>query len=156
MLDAKRRVARAWRTIRNLTFGQWVLIALIAGVLLGLFGGACAVWSDARRETQQTRRDEQHDANVSADIQAANDNQARADAHEADRREADGRYQESERAVDRARARAAQARARDEEVTRHHEETRRTSTTGMPDIDDDDVCAKLRSVNISAVGCREK
>ena len=156
MLDISRRSRRVLRSLLNLSFKQWLVIAVGIVAVYFLASWACAARRDARAEAQQTRRDEQHNRNVSADLQAADDNHSSADAREADRREADGRYQESERAVDRARSRAEQSRARDAEVTRRHEETRRTSTADMPDYSDDDACAKLKSVNLSAVGCREK
>ncbi len=156
MLDAGRRARRIARIVRNLTPRQWLIIAAVIAVVFFASYAACSARRDARSARQQTQRDEQHNANVTADIRAADANHDKAETHEADRREAEGRYQESERAVERARGRAEQARSKDEEATHRHEETRRTSTSDMPEYSDDDVCAKLRSANVTARGCKEQ
>jgi hypothetical protein len=154
--DVKSDASKVVRVVHSLNPTEWkavgVTLVVLVLVALFLFGAARAVFQGNASE----RRDSQHNANVSADLGAADKAAGDAANAEADRREAEGRYQEQERAVTRARSRAVDARIKDEEATRRYVEASRRSTSDEPAITDDDVCTELKSVNVRPVGCREK
>lgn len=155
-IDFNRRALRIGRTVRNWSWAQRLVALAAVALIIYVLWTAVASVADGVRTARQTRRDEQHNANVGAQLGAADANANNAAGHEADRREAEGRHQEAERAVARARSTADHARRADEEATRRYETSRRSRTADLPPVSDDDVCSDLRSVGLDADGCREK